>query len=135
MMKETITIYEEFYRKQKNLTKEDRLRLFDLIQNSYESYTEMTIEEFIIGMVKGWNFVHRGLPLFLADYLIDLFATNLNRKIKVKFSCGSDGWGLSAYYWYRWDIKGIYLNKEIKTRNYNGKFFNTNEGFQIYIIR
>lgn len=131
-----MTIYEKFYEKQKNLTKEERLRLFDLIQESYEEYTEMTIEDLILGMVKGWNFVHRGLPLFLADYIIDLFInTNLNRKIKVKFDCGSDGWGLSAYYWYRWDVKGAHINEEFKTRNYNGKFSNTDEGFQIYVIR
>ena len=134
-----MTIYEKFYEQRKNLSKEERLRLFDLIQDSYEDYTEMTIEDFILGMVDGWNFVHRGLPLFLADYLIDLFATkdktNLSKKIKVKFDCGSDGWGLSAYYWYRWNVKGIALNKEFRTRNYNGKFFNTDEGFQIYIIR
>lgn len=130
-----MTIYEKFYEKQKNLTKEERLRLFDLIQDSYEEYTEMTIEDLILGMVKGWNFVHRGLPLFLADYLIDLFSTVLDKKVKVKFSCGSDGWGLSAYYWYRWDIQGVNISKEFRTRNYNGRFFNTNNGFQIYIIR
>ena len=133
-----MTIYEKFYEKQKNLTKEERLKLNNLIQDSYEGYKQMTIEDLILGMVDGWNFAHRGLPLFLSDYLIDLFGkdkTNLNRKIKVKFDCGSDGWGLSAYYWYRWDVKGIHINEEIKTRNYNGKISNTDEGFQIYVIR
>ena len=130
-----MTIYEKFYEQRRNLSKEEGLRLFNLIQDSYEDYTEMTIEDFILGMVDGWNFVHRGLPLFVSDYLIDLFANDLDKKVKVKFSCGSDGWGLSAYYWYKWDVKGVNLSEEFRTRNYNGKFFNTNDGFQIYITR
>lgn len=68
---------------------------------------EMTLQEFIDEMKKGWGFARPGRVMQIG-YALDKIipAEDRNRIVKVNFESDTSGWGPNFHYHYRWYVKG-----------------------------